>query len=432
MYVVYITLFGFHQERKDMSEKRKDNKGRILRDNERQRKDGSYEYRYIGTDGKKHSVYSWRLVTTDKTPKGKRDKAALRDLIKQIEKDLSDGIATKGGNMTVVELCEQYLLTQTGIKPTTEAGHKTVMNILKKHPFGQRRIDTIKMIDAKLFLLSLQKEDGRSYSSVHSIRGVLRPAFRMAYEDDYIRKNPFDWQLSTVLVDDSHTREAISRDQERKFLKFIKEDEYFAQYYDAIYILFNTGLRISEFCGLTLQDVDLDNQVVHINHQLQRKSDGTLYCDSTKTKNGVRSFPLVNKELYECFERAVTNRIQPKTEPMVDGYCGFVWLNDRSRKGLRPMVAMDWEHIFKRILDKYNDIYRVPLPKITPHVCRHTFCTNRANENMGIKQLQYLMGHSDISVTMDTYTHVQHEAAREELLRLEEQGKTKTKTVQFA
>lgn len=164
---------------------------------------------------------------------------------------------------------------------------------------------------------------------------------------------------------------------------------------------------------------------------IQRKSDGTLYCDSTKTKNGVRSFPLVNKVLYECFERAVANRIQPKTEPMVDGYCGFVWLNDRARKGLRPMVAMDWEHIFKRILDKYNDIYRVPLPKITPHVCRHTFCTNRANENMGIKQLQYLMGHSDISVTMDTYSHVQHEAAREELLRLEE-SKTKAKIVQFA
>lgn len=87
---------------------------------------------------------------------------------------------------------------------------------------------------------------------------------------------------------------------------------------------------------------------------------------------------------------------------------------------------------FKHILEKYNDIYRVPLPKITPHVCRHTFCTNRANENMGIKQLQYLMGHSDISVTMDTYAHIQHEAAREELLRLEEQGKMKTKIVQFA
>lgn len=415
-----------------MSEKRKDKKGRILRDNERQRKDGSYEYRYIGTDGKMHSVYSWRLVETDKTPYGKRNKPALREQIKAIEKDLADGIETNGGKMTVVELCERYLCTQTGIKPTTEAGHKTVMNILKNHPFGQRRIGTIKISDAKLFMVSLQKQDGRKFSSIHSIRGVLRPAFRMAYEDELIRKNPFDWQLSTVLVDDSETRRAITEDQEQKFLQFIKEDAQFTQYYDAIYILFNTGMRISEFCGLTLQDVDLENRVVHINHQIQRKRDGTLYCDSTKTKNGVRSFPLVNEDLYACFARVVANRVRPRTEPMVDGYCGFVWLNEKARKGLRPMVAMDWEHIFKRILDKYNKSHSVQLPKITPHVCRHTFCTNRAKENMGIKQLQYLMGHSDITVTMDTYTHLQHEAVREELIRLEEKRREKGKFCQFA
>lgn len=414
-----------------MSEKRRDQKGRLLRDNERQRKDGSYEYRYIGNDGIKHSVYSWRLVVTDKTPAGKRDKPPLRDLEKAIQYDLEDGLATQGGNITVVELCERYLLTQRGIKPTTEANHNTVMNILRKETFGRKRIDTVKISDAKLFLIKLQKEDGRGYSSIHCIRGVLRPAFQMACEDDLIRKNPFDWQLSTVLVDDSHTREAISREQQRKFLKFIKEDNHFSAYYDAIYILFNTGLRISELCGLTLKDIDLQKRIVCIDHQLQRKADGTLYCESTKTKNGKRRIPLVDSELFSSFERAVNQRVSPKSEPMVDGYCGFVWLNENARKGLRPMVAMDWEHIFQRILRKYNDIYRVQLPKITPHVCRHTYCSNMARSGMNPKTLQYLMGHSDISVTLDTYTHLGLEAAREELVRLNGE-EAQSQTLQFA
>ena len=121
--------------------------------------------------------------------------------------------------------------------------------------------------------------------------------------------------------------------------------------------------------------------------------------------------------------RVVKFRVTPQVEPMVDGYTGFVWLNWNARKGLRPMVAMDWEHIFKRIVTKYNSIYKVQLPTITPHVCRHTFCSNMAKSGMNPKVLQYLMGHSDISITLNTYTHLGLEAAKEELDRLTTQEK---------
>ena len=105
------------------------------------------------------------------------------------------------------------------------------------------------MSDAKDWLIKLQA-DGRGYSSLHSIRGVVRPAFQMAVDDDLIRKNPFEFQLATVVVNDSATREAITRKQERAFLEFVKQDKYFSKYYEEIYILFKTGLRISEFVGL--------------------------------------------------------------------------------------------------------------------------------------------------------------------------------------
>ena len=79
----------------------------------------------------------------------------------------------------------------------------------------------------------------------------------MALEDDLILRNPFEFQVSVVLVNDSVTREAITVDQMRKFLNFVKEDEHFSRYYEAFYILFHTGMRISEFCGLTVKDLNM-------------------------------------------------------------------------------------------------------------------------------------------------------------------------------
>lgn len=95
---------------------------------------------------------------------------------------------------------------------------------------------------------------------------------------------------------------------------------------------------------------------------------------------------------------------------MIDGKAGFLYLD----KNDRPMVALHWEHYFKHVLEKYNGIYKVQMPEITPHVCRHTFCSNMAKSGMNPKMLQYIMGHSDISVTMNTYTHVKFQDAHED------------------
>ena len=122
---------------------------------------------------------------------------------------------------------------------------------LRKDAFAGQRIDRVHLSDAKAWLIKLQQVDGKGYSSIHSIRGVLRPAFQMAVDDDLLRKNPFDFELASVVVNDSVTREAITRKQEQDLLQFIKADKHYSRCYDGIYILFHTGLRISEFCGLT-------------------------------------------------------------------------------------------------------------------------------------------------------------------------------------
>ena len=105
----------------------------------------------------------------------------------------------------------------------------------------------------------------------------------------------------------------------------------------------------------------------------------------------------------------ISNHKKPKVEPMIDGYTGFLFLD----KNEMPMVALHWEKYFQLAVEKHNKIYRVQLPKITPHICRHTFCSNMAKSGINPKTLQYLMGHSDIGVTLNTYTHLGEEDAKE-------------------
>jgi len=117
----------------------------------------------------------------------------------------------------------------------------------------------------------------------------------MAVDDGLLLKNPFEFQLATVIVNDSVTREAITIKQERQFLAFVKNDNHFSRYYEGICILFKTGLRISEFCGLTLADIDLTGRTINVNHQLQRSSQMEYLIEDTKTNAGTRILPMTDE-----------------------------------------------------------------------------------------------------------------------------------------
>lgn len=393
--------------------KRRDSKGRVLRTGEQQRQDGKFMYAYRGRDNKMHYVYSWKLEPTDKLPAGKRECKALRELEKEIEKSLNEEVAYHGGDVTVLGLAERYISLKTGVRHNTAAGYKTVLNLLKRDIFGSKRIDEVKVSDAKEWLIKLQ-QGGKHYSSIHTIRGVLRPAFRMAVEDDLLKKNPFDWELSTVIVNDSVKREAVTPKQERLFLDFIKGDKHYSQYYEGVYILFKTGMRISEFCGLTLDDIDMENRKIKIDHQLQRTREGVYLIEDTKTTYGERILPM-SEGVYQCFQRLIKKRKKWKVEPMVDGKAGFLVLD----KNGMPYLALHWEKRFEYALGKYNRIFKEELPIITPHICRHTYCTNMAKAGISPKSLQYLMGHSDIATTLGYYTHYKFNDVEKEVRELE-------------
>lgn len=230
-----------------------------------------------------------------------------------------------------------------------------------------------------------------------------------------IVKNPFGFQLAGVIYNTEKTRQAITKDEMKKFLKFVHDDNVYCKYYEVFYILFHTGMRISEFCGLTLKDVDMKNRTIDINHQLQRTSWGEYIIEPTKTNAGTRKLPMTD-DVFQMFQAIIEDRSTDLPEIMVQGYAGFLF---RDKNGM-PEVVMHWEHRFNHAVKRYNDIFKVQMPNITPHVCRHTYCSNMARARMNPKTLQYLMGHSDISVTMNVYTHLGFDDAKDEMIRLEE------------
>lgn len=187
---------------------------------------------------------------------------------------------------------------------------------------------------------------------------MIRPAFKMAVDDDLIRKNPIEFQLATVVVNNSVTREAINRKQQRLFLEFVRNDKHFCKYYEGIYILLNTGLRVSEFVGLTISDIDMKKKCIIIDHQLQRKRNMEYIVEEPKTSSDIRHVPMTN-EVCECFKTIIQNRKKPKVEPMIAGKTGFLYLD----KNEMPMVALHWEKYFKHICEKYNKIYKEEMTK---------------------------------------------------------------------
>ena len=123
-------------------------------------------------------------------------------------------------------------------------------------------------------------------------------------------------------------------------------------------------------------------------------------------------YKTMSDEVYQAFQNILKHRRKQKNL-VIDGYSDFLFIN---RNG-NPQVAVNYEAVFRKLVDKYNSKHEEPLPKITPHVMRHTFCIRLANAGMNPKALQYVMGHSNITITLNRYTHASLETVKSELQR---------------
>lgn len=109
-----------------------------------------------------------------------------------------------------------------------------------------------------------------------------------------------------MVVNNTKKREAITEEQEKAFLEFVKNNHSYYRYFDGMYILFHTGLRISEFCGLTIDDIDFKNHTINVDKQLMKRNK-KYYIQSTKTSSGTRLLPMT-PDVEECFKNIIANR----------------------------------------------------------------------------------------------------------------------------
>ena len=419
-----------------MSEKRRDSKNRILQNGESQRKDGKYEFKYVDVNGTRRSAYSWKLVATDKVPEGKRCELSLREMEKQIRRDLEDGISTHTANsITLNELFDTYMSTKE-LKQSTRTNYMYMYKNYVSDVIGKRRIGSIKYSDIKKFYNSLILEKKFKPNSMEIINTILHPVFTMAVRDGYIRTNPSDGVMAEIKK--SHNwekpkRHALTEEQQAKFIDFVANSETYNHWLPLLTVFLGTGCRVGEIIGLTWDDCNFAEGIISINHNLiyRQQDDGKceMHITTPKTESGKRIVPMFEAVRKALLQEKKQQMKQGFNSTIIDGYSGFVFTN-RCGYVHNPQTI---NRAIKRIYTACNDQeveqakkeHRQPvlIPHFSVHNLRHTFCTRFCENETDLKIIQEIMGHSDITTTMNIYNEATKERKQESFARLE--GKIK-------
>lgn len=390
-------------------ERRKDNKGRVLQKGESRRKDGRYVYQYSDIYGKRKSIYANTL-------------SDLRKKEKKINRDLDDNIDTVGAEITLNEQFDKYISLKTQIRNSTKQNYIDLWNgNLRENALGNKRLCDIKKSDILRFYNSLS-ERGLKYSTIKSFNCMVSPCLDLAVDDDIIRKNPCVGCLGEF-NNDSAERISLTLQEQEEFLGFIRQSKVYSVHYPLIIFMIGTAVRCGEAIGLTWDDVDFENKEVNINHQLIYKKSGGIYgfyADNPKTDSGARTIPMTI-EVFKALIEQKKNQLSKgwRTNVEIDGYRDFVF----STKNRNPVMPSAVNNLLLNIVNKYNStVGEMELPHISAHNLRHTGCTRMAEAGIDPKVLQYIMGHSKISVTMEVYNHISTERNRKEMGKMEKIG----------
>lgn len=409
---------------------RKDSKGRKLNQGESQRKDGSYQYRYKDENGIRQTIYSSRLIASDRVVDNKKYDLSLREKEKIIIGNINDGISNVKCPK-VSEYIQEYFDTKNNLSISTLNEYTYMFNShVKNSDFGKKEIDKVKKSDVLKFYKGLSDKFDLKNGSINVIHHFLSPTFDLAVDENLIRKNPCKGCTKDYAqIDDAKERQPLTIRQQEIFLDFLKNSKTYSRYYTMVVYMIGTCSRISETIGITWDDIDLNKKEVSINHQLlYRKVDDEykMYITTPKSRAGNRTIPLIDSVV----EQLKTYRKEQKIVPMkpfeIDGYSNFVF---KTKNGT-PFKQHCIDHFLKRAVSSYNkkelelskNEKREPelLPIISAHILRHTGCTRMAEKGMDIKVLQNIMGHADISTTMNVYNHVGKDRSQEEAIKIQD------------
>lgn len=397
-----------------MAERRKDSKGRVLKENEVQRSDGSYMYRWRTADHERHTIYA---PTLDE----------LREKEQKVLRDKSDGIKT-GSKSTLNDVYDLWVQLKKGLKDNTFMNYQYMYEQFCRDDIGQLKIVTLKRSDIRRFYNRLIDERCLKIATVDNIHTVLHQVLDVAVEDGYLRNNISDNALKELKQSRNlftEKRKALTVQEQELFVDFLKNNAQYNHWYPIFTLMLGTGLRVGEAVGLRWDDVDFENNSISINHTLiyYNHAEGGCYfgVNTPKTKAGERTIPIIEsvKEALEQ-EKEYQRLARIKCTARVDGFTNFIFVNrfgnvqhqGTLNKALRRIIRDCNQEVLDKAKDNENVIL---LPKFSCHTLRHTFTTRLCESGINIKVIQSVLGHSDISTTLDIYADVTKDLKRAEM-----------------
>ncbi len=417
-----------------MAKMKKDKKGRNLRSGERQRADGRYEYRYTDVNGAPRSVYSWTLVDTDRAPAGKSATKSLRRMEDEIRRDIDDRIDSHTARqMTLNTLFDKYMSSKKELKHSTRAGYKTMYKSCIRDSIGQMKLENIKYSDIKNFYNNLITDRGFQINSLENVQSILHPIFRLAVRDGLIRQNPTDGVMKEIKRSRNWVqpkRHSLTNAQQDALLDYVSNNGVYRHWLPILTFFLGTGCRVGEVIGLRWEDCDFEQDLITIDHSLiyRQGEDGgdcRLRFSTTKTNAGKRIIPMFQDVRRLLLEEHLRQKKNGFNHHVVDGVSGFVFQN---RYG-GCLLPSSINRAIDRIVRDYNkeETCRaeeegreaVLLPHFSAHHLRHTFCTRLCEQETNLKIIQEIMGHTDITTTMNVYNESNTEKKVECFAQLE-------------
>ena len=357
----------------------------------RKRSDGRWEARIIiGHKNDGSPMYKSAFAKTQKS--ALKQLHQLLDLYRDV--DLTEECRMTLGEWMDKWLDEYMIFT---IKENTIKGYRSQIDHQIKPFIGHKQLASLTTADIQKFYNKIKKE-GRvhphpihghvlSDSMVRKIHMMLHEAMEVAVRERYIVRNPTD--NTTIPKKTTTEKQVLDDSQLNRFLEAIQGEPY---WHDFFYVEVMTGLRRGEICGIKWSDIDFNEGTLCIKRSVSTKEGGGVSIGETKTDAGVRTIimpPSVVTLLWKKRSDAINEWVFPHYTNPSDP--------------LHPSSA------YKKLKTLLK---RLELPLLRFHDLRHTFATQATDGGVDPKTLAGILGHTDASFTLDTYTHVTSDMQR--------------------
>ena len=368
-------------------------KGKELGTGITQRKDGRYSAKFKSKSGKRIEKYFDKL-------------AEARKWLLEAKYEDAHGDISSSTDMAV-DAWFNYWISEIKVKTvrwSTLSSYKDRYNKNIKEIIGNMVVSDVKPMHCQN-VLNVMDNNGYVGSSMARTKAALSAMFSDAYENGLIAANPVTKSVKCPKKPEKNTK-VLTLDEQERFLTAAKESINFNHF---LFIL-QTGVRSSELRGLKWDDVDFQNRIIHIRRNVTHDSNNNRFITGElKTSSGQRDIPMT-KTAYDLLMAMKCQQAAKKNRVIQFEFADHVFLN---RNG-RLLPNSNYDRYLEKICDKAG------IERISMHTLRHTFATRCIESGMKPKTLQKILGHANISMTMDLYVHVTEEEKEKEMRKFEQ------------